>query len=212
MAASVAAILKAQNHAVEVASDGEDGLLRMERYSYDLIICDWSLPSMTGIDLCHKYRTNGGSTLILMLTGRAAAGDVITGLEAGVDDYLVKPFHLRELLARVQALLRRATSAAPSQKLKHAYIEYDLDSLVVTKHGDALKLSNKEAQLLAAFMKHPDRVFSLAALLNMVWQEEDGASESTVRTHIKTLRTKLHDSSGQEIITNVHGQGYRLSS
>jgi len=211
LAESIALVLKSQNHAVELAYDGEDGLLRLESYSYDLIICDWSLPVLTGIDVCQKYRAKGGESVILMLTGRSAVGDVVIGLEAGADDYLAKPFHMRELLARLGALLRRSTPAVQSQKHTHAYIEYDPDSLVVTKHGSPLKLSKKELQLLALFMKNPDKVFSLNALLTSVWQDESEVSEDTVRTHIKTLRSKLHDKDDKEIITNVHGQGYRLS-
>ena len=208
--ASVALALKAENHTTEAAFDGKDALHRMLSYSYDLIICDWMLPSMSGIEICREYRSKGGNALVLMLTGRATTDDVHTGLESGADDYLLKPFNSRELLARVRALLRRCVKPTAETVLRCANIEFDPATLTVTKSGTAVKLSKKEIGLLALFLKNPERVFSLEQL-RLLWTDSPDASEDTVRAHIKTLRKKLHDENDAELIVNVHGQGYRLN-
>ncbi len=208
--ALVAQILKAENHTCEAAYDGQEGLHRMLSYSYDLIICDWMLPSKTGVEICKEYRRSGGDALLLMLTGRTASDDVHAGLDSGADDYLAKPFHTRELLARVRALLRRATKPATEKVFTCGNIEFDPTTLTVKKNGTIVKLSKKEIGLLAAFLKNPDRVFSLDQL-RALWTESPDASEDTVRAHIKTLRKKLHDDGEPEIIINVHGQGYRIN-
>lgn len=212
LAASIELALRSQNHIVEVSPDGEDGLHRIQTYSYDLIICDWNLPGMSGIDIIKQARTTDFDSLILMLTARSSHSDMITGLESGADDYLVKPFNIRELLARVNALLRRSVPADENKQLSHGPIVFNTGTLSVTKNGIPLKLSKKELHLLSLLMSNPDRVFSFEQLLSTVWKNEATASEETVRTHIKTLRRKLQDEGQPEIITNVHGQGYRLST
>lgn len=212
LAASIELALRSQNHIVEVAPDGEDGLHRIQTYSYDLIICDWNLPGMSGIDIIKQSRTTDFDSLILMLTARSSHSDMITGLESGADDYLVKPFNIRELLARVNALLRRSVPADENKQLSHGAIVYNTGTLSVTKNGVPLKLSKKELHLLSLFLSNPDRIFSFEQLLSTVWKDEASASEETVRTHIKTLRRKIQDEGQPEIITNVHGQGYRLST
>jgi len=208
--AAVALALKAEHHTTEAAYDGQEALHRMLSYSYDLIICDWMLPSMSGVEICQEYRRKGGDALVLMLTGRAATEDIHTGLESGADDYLLKPFHTRELLARVRALLRRCVKPAAESVLRCANIEFDPSTLTVTKSGTAVKLSKKEISLLSVFLKNPERVFSLEQL-RQLWTDSPDASEDTVRAHIKTLRKKLHGENEPEIIVNIHGQGYRLN-
>lgn len=211
-AASIQLALKGQNHSIEHAKDGEDGLHRLHTYTYDLIICDWMLPSISGIEIIKEYRSSKGTTMILMLTGRSATGDIITGFDAGADDYLVKPFNIRELLARVNALLRRSVATETYDELSHGPIKYNPSTMTVTNNGTELKLSRKELQLLSLFLSNPTRIFSLENLLTAVWQDDPSASEDTVRTHIKTLRQKLQAGGDCEIISNVHGKGYRLSA
>jgi two-component system, OmpR family, response regulator len=211
-AASIAMALRSENHTVEMSDDGEDALHRMASYSYDLIICDWMLPSVSGVEICAKYRAHGGDTLILMLTGKSTSTDIQTGLESGADDYLVKPFHTRELLARVGALLRRSGKPALQADLEHGPIKMNPNNFTVSKSGAPLKLSKKEFALLELFLKNPDRVFALANLLRSVWADTPDASEETVRTHIKTLRKKLQADGEPDVIVNIHGQGYRLNN
>ena len=209
LAAAVAQALKSENHTTEAAEDGQDGLHRMLSYSYDLIICDWMLPSRSGVEVCQEYRRSGGGAMILMLTGKTKIDDVQTGLESGADDYLTKPFHTRELLARVRALLRRAVKPAEQNSLKHGDIELDLATLNVTRQGNPVKLSKKEISLLTLFLKNPDNVFSIAQM-RTVWSDTPDASDDTVRAHIKTLRKKLQGDDPEEVFVNIHGQGYKL--
>ena len=208
--ALVAQILKAENHTCEAAYDGQEGLHRMLSYSYDLIICDWMLPTKSGVEICKEYRQAGGNALLLMLTGRSASDDIHTGLDSGADDYLAKPFHTRELLARIRALLRRSAKPTTEKVLTYGSIEFDPTTLTVKKNGTVIKLSKKEIGLLATFLKNPDRVFSLDQL-RLLWTDSPDASEDTVRAHIKTLRKKLNEAGEPEIIINVHGQGYCLN-
>lgn len=206
----VAQALKSENHTTETTHDGKDGLHRILSYSYDLIICDWMLPSMPGIEICKEYRKAGGNALFLMLTGRTAASDIHAGLDSGADDYLGKPFHTRELLARIRAMLRRSAKPATEKILRCGNLEFDPSTLTVTRSGEIVKLSKKEIGLLTMFLKNPQRVFSLDQLRTL-WTDSPDASEDTVRAHIKTLRKKLHDDNEPKIIVNVHGQGYRLN-
>lgn len=209
--ASIEIALRAENHNVELCDDGDDALHRMRTYSYDLIICDWMLPSMSGVEVCSRYRAGGGDTLILMLTGKATTADVQTGLESGADDYLIKPFNTKEMLARVRALLRRSAKPAGQPTLRHRDIELNSTTFTATKSGAPLKLSKKEFALLELFMRNSDRVYPLATLLHSVWSDSDAVSEETVRTHIKTLRKKLQAAGEPEIIVTIHGQGYKLA-
>jgi len=211
LAAAVAQALKAENHTTETAEDGQDGLHRMLSYSYDLVICDWMLPSRSGVEICDEYRRSGGPALILMLTGKSKIDDVQTGLESGADDYLTKPFHTRELLARVRALLRRAVKPAEQNTLQFADIVLDLATLSVTRAGKPVKLSKKEISLLTLFLKNPDNVFSIPQM-RTVWNDTPDASDDTVRAHIKTLRKKLQGDEPDDVIVNIHGQGYRLNN
>lgn len=206
---SIALALKAESHTTEWTDNGQDALHRMLSYSYDLIICDWMMPIMSGVEICRKYRQSGGNAMFLMLTGRSQVADIQEGLEAGADDYLVKPFHSRELLARVRALVRRAAKPQTQATLKCGVIELDPETLTVKKSGSEIKLSRKEISLLTLFLKNPGRVFSISQLRSL-WTDSPDASEDTVRTHIKTLRKKLHGENEPEIIVNIHGQGYQL--
>ncbi|CAN5327073.1 response regulator transcription factor [soil metagenome] len=209
-AALVAQALKSEKYLVEIAYDGEEGLHRLLSYPYDLVICDWAMPIKSGLEVVHEYRAKGGNTLILMLTGRTSVDAINQGLDSGADDYLGKPFHTGELLARVAALLRRSRQAEPSKVLRWADLELDLSTLAVTRSGSAIKLGRKEIELLTLFLKNPNRVFSVKQMA-ISWSESEDASEDTVRTTIKTLRKKLSAAGGPEIIVNIHGQGYRLN-
>ncbi|MBS1993848.1 MAG: response regulator transcription factor [Cyanobacteria bacterium SZAS LIN-3] len=201
--------LKHEHYTVDVAHDGADGLQLFEHNDYDLTILDWQLPSMSGIDLCKRIRATRPDALVMFLTGKVEIDDKELGFDTGADDYLTKPFHLKELSARVRALLRRIdTTQAPV--LKAHDLELESESFKATKAGKPLNLLPKEFVLLEFFMKHPNQVYNARALLKALWPADSEAGEDTVRTHIKNLRRKITAESEECCIVNVFGVGYKL--
>jgi DNA-binding response OmpR family regulator len=201
--------LSTDKHTSEIVNDGEEAVLRLNLYEYDVIILDWQLPRLSGPEVCAQYRAAGGRTPILMLTGKDTIDDKAAGLDAGADDYLTKPFHMKELSARIRALLRRSGPSLHTV-IKVSNLELDTQSRRVTKDGAELTLLPREFALLEFLMRHPDQVFSPESLLNSVWTSDSESSISTVYTYIKTLRRKIADADGQSPIMNVHGVGYKL--
>ncbi|NEO89033.1 MAG: response regulator transcription factor [Moorea sp. SIO3G5] len=199
-----------QHYVVDVANDGQVGRELVESFSYDLILLDVMLPKMDGITLCRKLRSQGNSTPILMLTARDTISDKILGLDAGADDYLVKPFDLGELSARIRALLRRGNTTLPPV-LEWDSLRLDPSTCEVFYEDRLLSLSPKEYALLEFFLRHPRRVFSRAQILENLWSFERLPEEATVKAHIRGLRQKL-DAAGapSDLIETVYGLGYRL--
>lgn len=201
--------LSAQNYNVDQVEDGKEALERLKFYSYDMVVLDWNMPLMEGIDVCKAFRSSGGSTPILMLTGKREVDDKEAGLDAGADDYLTKPFHMKELGARVRALLRRP-SAVVAQELRAKDISLDPVTHQVCKDGKPLDVKPKEFALLEFLLRHPKQVFSAEALIERIWPTESEASSGTIKTYVNRLRSKI-DTEGQDsLITTVHGIGYRL--
>jgi DNA-binding response OmpR family regulator len=194
---------------VDHVAAGLIALSQLKMADYDIIILDWMLPDISGVDVCRQYRSSGGRTPILMLTARGAVEDKAAGLNAGADDYLVKPFHPVELNARVQALLRRPTSYA-GKTLQVKDIELDTEGSRVFKGGQEVDLTSKEFSLLELLMRYPNQSFTLESILSRVWQSDSTASVDTVRTHMKTLRRKLGDNEENGIIRTKRGAGYRI--
>jgi DNA-binding response OmpR family regulator len=201
-----------ENHAVEAVVDGQEGLERLQVYDYDMAILDWDLPGKSGVSVCKEYRTGGGAIPILMLTGKGKVSEKEEGLDAGADDYLTKPFNMRELTARVRSLLRRSGGRATANVLSVGDVSLDPQKYQVTRAGAAIKLVPKEFALLEFLMRNPNRVYSAEALFSHVWKADDEASPDIVRTHIKNLRKKLGGGAADSIIETVHGVGYRVSS
>ncbi len=198
-----------EQHSVEAVTDGQEASERLRLYQYDLVILDWELPGLTGVDVLRLYRDTGGTTPVLMLTGKGAVDDKMVGLDAGADDYLTKPFHLKELSARMRALLRRPPSFTGN--ILHARnITLDPCARKVTKSGQDIQLLPREFALLEFFMRHPNEIFSPEALLNRVWSSESDSTVGTVYTYIKTLRKKIAEPDGNSVIATVHGVGYKL--
>jgi DNA-binding response OmpR family regulator len=200
----------AERYSPEVVRNGQEAAEMLRVASFDLIVLDWNLPMRSGPDVCKEFRANGGSTPIIMLTGKGQVADKEQGLDSGADDYLTKPFSLRELAARVRALLRRP-GAVVSVKLKAREIELDPIKYSVTKAGQSVHLQPQDFSLLEFLMKHPDQVFTPDALLARVWGSNSEATAESVRSAVKRLRQKLDDE-GEErsIIENVPRVGYRL--
>jgi DNA-binding response OmpR family regulator len=210
---NLAFLLKMQleqvRYLVDHVAAGLIALSQLRMAEYDLLILDWMLPDISGVDVCRQYRGSGGRTPILMLTARGAVEDKASGLNAGADDYLVKPFHPLELNARVQALLRRPTSYA-GKTLQVKDIQLDTEGSRVFKAGQEVDLTSKEFSLLELLMRYPNQSFTLESILSRVWQSDSAASVDTVRTHMKTLRRKLGDSEENGIIRTKRGAGYRI--
>lgn len=203
--------LEFEKHTVESVSDGKEAEERLRFYQYDLVVLDWELPGAHGVDICQRYRAGGGSTPILMLTGKSEIADKEQGLDAGADDYLTKPFHLKELSARVRALLRRP-AAMMDNKLQIRDLQLDTKTKKLNIGDREIILSPKEYALLEFFMRHPDEVFSQEALLERVWSSESDSSIFSVYTAVKSLRKKMVTGDEKCALKTVHGLGYRLES
>jgi PAS domain S-box-containing protein len=207
---ALTAVLTNQNYAVEVANDGEAAWDLIQTYDYDLILLDVILPKLDGISLCRQIRSSNLQMPILLLTGRDSSHEKAIGLDAGADDYVVKPFEQEELVARVRALLRRGgTTSQPV--LEWGNLRLDPSSCEVTYKEDLLSLTPKEYALLELFLRNSRRVFSCGMILEHLWSYEDTPGEEAVRTHIKGLRQKLKTvGAPTDLIETVYGIGYRL--
>jgi len=200
---------------VTIESDGEIGLRRLANESFDLVILDWMLPGKDGLDICRELRAQGSRVPILMLTARAAEIDRVLGLEMGADDFMVKPFSIMELCARVKALLRRAGMAAPglsatdSIRMDGLYI--DIGRHEVLAQGVPVALTAKEFDLLACLARHPGQVFTRAQLLERVWGYGHDGYDHTVNSHINRLRNKIEsDPAKPQHILTVWSVGYKF--
>ncbi|HLP89078.1 MAG TPA: response regulator [Nostocaceae cyanobacterium] len=204
------AILSHQNYAVEVAKDGNEAWDLIEAYDYDLLLLDVMLPKLDGISLCRQIRSSGRQVPILLLTGCDSSHEKAVGLDAGADDYVVKPFDQEELVARVRALLRRG-SVSSQPILEWGNLKLDPSSCEVTYNQNLLSVTPKEYALLELFLRNTKRVFSCGMILEHLWSYEDTPGEEAVRTHIKGLRMKLRSvGAPSDLVETVYGIGYRL--
>lgn len=201
--------LKGEKHTVELVVDGREGLDRLKFYDYDLIILDWQLPEVSGLEICKQYRISGGKTPVLFLTGKTAIQDKEAGLDTGADDYLTKPFEMRELSARLRALLRRAPLSSDNI-LKAGELVLDTAACKLSKNGEEVELFPKEITLLEFFMRHPGQVFNADALLNKVWSSESDVSPDSIRSHIARLRSKIDSKEKPSMLRTVRGLGYKF--
>lgn len=179
--------LSDRNYVVEVANDGQAGWELADTFTYDLILLDVMLPRLDGVSLCRRLRSKGCTTPILMLTARDTVGDRVAGLDAGADDYLIKPFDLQELSARIRALSRRGSSPLPPV-LEWGELRLDPSTCDVAYGNRSLTLSPTEYRLLEFFLRHGRRVFSRAQILEQLWSFDQIPEESTVKAHIRSLR------------------------
>jgi two-component system OmpR family response regulator len=208
--AYVARGLREQGHVVDLAATGRDGLFLATEGGHDVLIVDRMLPGLDGIGLVQALRGTGVKAPVLFLTALGGVGDRVRGLDAGGDDYLVKPFAFAELLARVNALARRPPLSDTPTVLQAGDLEMDLLGRTVTRSGKTIDLQPREFQLLAFLMRNLDRVVTRTMLLEAVWDFHFDPKTNIVESHISRLRSKLSQYGGAELIHTLRGSGYAL--
>ncbi len=198
-------------HTVDVARSGRDGLLLAAGEPYDVIVLDRMLPELDGLAILRTIRASKVATPVLLLTAMGGIDDRVEGLEAGGDDYLVKPFAFAELLARVNALARRPPPTTVTTSLRVADLEMNLLARTVTRAGETVELQPREFQLLEYLMRHAGRVVTRTMMLESIWDFHFDPKTNIVESHISRLRGKLQKGDGVDLIQTVRGAGYRMA-
>lgn len=211
MAAAICQGLKEQGYAVDVSHTGFEGEETASITTYDIIILDLMLPDRDGLDVCRALRRRGVATPILILSAISATGDKVTGLNAGADDYLAKPFEFEELIARVRALLRRG-QASEAAVLRVGDVELDLTKRTVKRGGQVVQLTNKEFALLEYFMRNADRVLTRTQIGEHVWDMNFDPSSNVIDVYVSLLRRKLDKGHEKPLIHTIVGTGYTFST
>jgi two-component system response regulator MprA len=206
---SVRRALRLDGYAVEAAENGEGALEKVAERAFDAVVLDVAMPGIDGLEVCRRLRLAGDRTAILMLTARDAVRSRVDGLDAGADDYLVKPFALAELKARLRALIRRA-EPAETALLRFADLTLDPESREVSRGGGPISLSRTEFSLLELFMRNPRQVLERSQIYEAVWGYDFGQSSNSLGVYIGYLRRKTEASGGSRLIHTVHGVGYAL--
>ena len=206
--------LELESYAVDVAGDGEEGLKKIKAGNYDLVLLDVMLPKMWGFDVCKSARLAGVRSPIVLLTARGEEIDKVLGLELGADDYVLKPFSVRELLARVKAILRRSQatpSATVASKINIGKLDVDFTVFQAKENGKEVRLSHKEFEILQFLHKHKNQTVGRYELLENVWGYEEQITTRTIDNFIMRLRHKVEENANQpKIILTVHGSGYKM--
>lgn len=216
-------LLISQGYSVDVATNGQSGRQLAQSQIYDLLILDWVMPVMSGVELCRSLRLSGDRTPVLFLSAKDTLDDRVEGLDGGADDYLVKPFELKELLARIRALLRRhltsdrippdrlpaESQSNPQSSISFANWELDIIGQVLYRDRETIQLSEKECQLLAYFMQHPHQLLTHEQIQMHIWHDETPASNTLV-AQIRLLRRKIDRDLENSLINTVYGKGYRF--
>ena len=211
LAETLTEAIASQRYAVDTVEDGETAWMQIKMVEYDLIVLDVMLPKLDGISLCRRLRAHNFGVPVLMLTARDTSMDKVAALDSGADDYMVKPFDLPELLARIRALLRRGDSSPPV--LQWTSLRLDPNTREVTYADRAVYLTPKEFCILELLMRNGRRVLSRSLIIEHIWSFDDPPSEDAVKAHIKSLRYKLKAAGApNDLIETVHGVGYRLNS
>lgn len=209
LAVTVSRFLELERYAMEVVHDGRDGLDRILTCDYDLIILDIAMPNVDGVEICRRFRDSGGKTPIIMLTGQSKVTEKELALDSGADDYLTKPFSLRELSARLRALSRRSPEVK-SSKINVGRLTLDTVAHQISKDGKPLELLPIEYLLLEFFMRHPNEIFSADTLIDKVWSTDKSITPVAVRGVVSRLRKVIDDPDKASVIETVSKVGYRL--
>ncbi|MGB3292539.1 MAG: response regulator transcription factor [Phormidesmis sp.] len=216
-------LLQRQGYTVDVAADGRTGCDMAVSGCYDLLILDWMLPGKSGLNICRQVRSQAQTTPVLFLTAKDTLDDRVDGLDAGADDYLIKPFELRELLARVRALLRRPPTleAAPTESprltaggaiLQFEDLTLDIENQCASRDGRAMELSDKEVQLLAYLMRSPYQLLAHTQIYDAVWGKGAAPSSNALAAQMRLLRKKIEHPDQPVLIHTVYGKGYRFGT
>ena len=203
--------LQLEGYEVELAADGAEALdrLKLDGAAPDALVLDVSMPRLDGLEVCRRLRRGGSAVPVLMLTARDEVADRVAGLDAGADDYVVKPFALEELLARLRALLRRS-SGAPADVLRFADLELDPGTRIVTRGGDPIELTRTEFSLLELFLLNPRQVLTRSVIFERVWGYDFGFGSNSLDVYVGYLRRKTEQGGKPRLILTVRGVGYAL--
>jgi two-component system phosphate regulon response regulator PhoB len=206
--------LEKQGYRVAEASDGQEALTRIQEQQPDIVLLDWMLPLMSGIEVCRQIRRKPSTRdlPVIMVTARTEDQDAVRGLNTGADDYITKPFNIDSLLARMRALLRRSNAVPDKGHLVFHDIEMDLSSHRVTRNSRRVHLGPTEFRLLEFFMQHPRRVFSREELLDAVWGHDIHVEPRTVDVHIRRLRKSMNNEGELDLVRTVRAAGYALDT
>jgi two-component system, OmpR family, response regulator len=201
--------LESQQFLVDLAVNGEEAMGLLATFEYDAILLDWTLPDMEGLEILREIRGRGCSAPVIMVTGNRTLDHKEAGLDSGADDYLTKPVQLRELTARIRAVMRR-TAGATTNVLKFGDLTLDPAQHVVEKSGKEIDLMPKEFMLLEFFIRHPDTVFTSESLIERVWPTDSEVSSELIRKYVSRIRSRIDTAGDQSYIKTVHGVGYRF--
>ena len=212
IAANIAEYCEAKGDSVHIAGDGNTGLKLAREGEYDVVVLDLMLPGLDGLSVCQQLRSAGMQIPVLMLTAKDLLDDKVAGFEAGADDYLIKPFSLVELAARLKALVRRqTTSAAPTQRsLSVADLQFDTDTLQATRAGQPIKLNPSTRRILSVLMHNTHRVVTREELEKELWGTSAPGAD-ILRAHVHALRTAVDKGFEEKLVHTVHGTGYRIA-
>jgi OmpR-family two-component system manganese-sensing response regulator len=213
LTAPLSLALTREGYSVDVADNGVTGSELAAKGNYDLLILDWMLPGKAGLEICRELRSRQENTPVLFLTAKDTIDDRVLGLDSGADDYLVKPFELRELLARVRALLRRPPTLeldVPNHILQVGDLELDADNQVAYRGGETINLSEKECQLLEYLMRHPGQLLTHQQIYEYLWGEGEQPSSNVLAAQVRLLRRKIEKAGDSPLIHTVYRKGYRL--
>ena len=221
LTAPLSRVLQQEGYSVDIAQTGQTGLnLATQTHQngepYDLLILDWMLPEISGVEICQQLRQQGHNTPVLFLTAKDTLDDRVQGLDAGANDYLIKPFELRELLARVRAQLRTNSPniepTAPSNPLKVEDLELDPLNQVAHRNGKAIELSEKETRLLTYLMQHPAQLLTHEQIQEFLWGSDRAPASNVLAAQIRLLRRKIETKGSPTLIHTVYGKGYRFGN
>jgi two-component system, OmpR family, manganese sensing response regulator len=204
-------VLTVAGHVTDVVYRGDDGWDLAQTVAYDLLILDWMLPGLSGIELCHRFRRSGKNTPVLMLTAKDLSLDKVQGLDAGADDYMIKPFDTAELLARVRALLRRPMNFQ-DQVIEAHGVRLDLQTMTAYREGKTIPLNRKEFQLLEYFLTHPGQALNREQIIERLWEIGEEPESNVVAAQVRLLRHKIDQGFSKPLIHTVYGIGYRYGA
>ena len=207
---AIARALRVQGYVVAAAGDGQEALDALAAQAYDAVVLDVAMPRLDGLATCERLRAAGDRTPVLMLTARDAVDDRVAGLDAGADDYLAKPFALKELLARLRAIMRRHEEPGPGAPLRFADLALDRRSFEVVRGGRPIELTRTEFALLELFLQHPREVLSRSTIFERVWGYDFGATSNALGVYMRYLRRKLEEGGEPRLLHTLRGVSYVL--